>query len=267
MAGIFIMLLLTGCTSHPQGPPGKNILNENQLVDLLVDMHYYESVFTITGHSTGYRPATGIDSVDYYRPVLDMHGIGREEFVESMRYYSYNPPQFEALYNRVVDEINRHHARAQMEQTEHQQPSESPRFTEREVIDIWPLEEDWIFPAADTNKMIAFEIPVFTPGVYTFSADIKLDPEDHSVNPAVNIWFWRDDGIESGHRERFGRATIIKDGKSRHISFTSELADPQGVFIRGRVLDMSNTGDSVNRHGEVSNISLTRTDVTGTAQN
>ena len=258
-AAIIVVSLAAACTSHPQGPPPKGVLKENRLVDLLVDMHYFESVYSVTGHISGFRPDRGPDSLDFYQPVLDMHGIGREEFVETMRYYSFNPPQFEALYNYVIDEINRRHTMAQMARSDAPEPIEEYAARPAQQENLWTLAEDWVFPGADTNKMISFEIPVFEPGTYTFSADIKLDPEDYSENPAVDIWFYHDDGTETVHRERFGRVTIIKDGRSRHVTVTGVLTHAFITHIRGRVLDMSNPEEDGERHAEVRNISLTRT--------
>ncbi len=112
---IVMIVLLAACSSHPQGPPGKGVLRGDRLVDLLVDMHYFEGVYTISNMSVS-RHDMGADSLDYYLPVLEMHGVGREEFRKTMEYYSYNPPQFEALYNRVVDELNRRLSDAEIEQ-------------------------------------------------------------------------------------------------------------------------------------------------------
>jgi hypothetical protein len=258
-SAILLILLALSCNSHPQGPPPKGVLKEKPLVDLLVDMHYFEAVYAITGHIGGPRPDRGIDTLDFYQPVLDRHRIGRDQFVETMRYYSYNPVQFELLYNRVIDELNRRHTMAQMERSE-QETSGWQEPLRAETRDLWPLKTEWVFPAAaDTNKMVSFEIPVYEPGTYTFSAEIRLDPEDYSENPAVDIWFWHDDGTAEGVTEHFGRVTIIKDGRSRHITITAVLKDTFNTFVMGRVLDLSNRDGQRERHAEVRNISLTRT--------
>jgi hypothetical protein len=256
-SAILLIFLALSCNSHPHGRPPEGVLKEKPLVDLLVDMHYFEAVYAVTGHIAGSRPDRGPDTLDFYQPVLDKHRIGRELFVETMRYYSYNPIQFELLYNQVIDELNRRHTMAQMERPDHetfewQEPSRA------ETIELWPLAADWFFPAADTNKMISFEIPVYEPGTYTFSAEILLYPQDYSENPAVDIWFWHDDGTPGGLTEDFGRVTIIKDGISRHITITASLKDTFNTFIRGSVLDMSNPDGQRERHAEVRNISLTR---------
>jgi hypothetical protein len=258
-AAILLIFLAFSCNSHPQGRPPKGVLKEKPLVDLLVDMHYYEAVYSVTGHIGGSRPDRMHDTLDFYQPVLDRHRIGREQFVETMRYYSYDPLQFELLYNQVIDELNRLHTIAQMERSD-LEPVEWQELPAAETRDLWPLRTEWVFPAAaDTNKMVSFEIPVYEPGTYTFSAEIRLDPEDYSENPAVDIWFWHDDGTPGGLTEDFGRVTIIKDGISRHIIITAYLKDTFNTFIKGRVLDMSNPDGERERHAEVRNISLTRT--------
>ncbi len=251
-------LLLTACSSHPKGPPGKGILRTRQLVELLVDLHYYESVYTVAGHSVGYRHEPESDTLDYYLPVFEKHGTTREVFRESMKYYSYNPSQFEAIYDRVVDELKRRHSEAEMEGPDESFPPVQAEPPRRDQMNLWNLDRNWLFPGTDENKMISFDIPIPGPGIYTFSADIRLDPEDGSVNPAVNIWFWHDDGTEEGHVESFGTAVLRKDGYSRHITVSAQLTNPDVTHIRGRVLDMENREEGFERHAEVQDITLSR---------
>jgi hypothetical protein len=122
---LIMIMLLAGCSSHPQGPPGKGVLRGDRLVDLLVDMHYFEGVYAISNISAS-RHDMGADSLDFYLPVLEMHGIGREEFRKTMEYYSYNPPQFEALYNEVVDELNRRLSETDIENPYPAGPGDAP---------------------------------------------------------------------------------------------------------------------------------------------
>jgi hypothetical protein len=120
MVTVTALVVICGCSSHPAGPPGKDVLGSDQFVNLLIDMHYYEGVYSVSGNIGNYRPG-GIritDSLDFYQPVLDRHGVGRAEFKKSMEYYSFNPSQFEAIYDRVVDELNRRLMEAEMEEPE-----------------------------------------------------------------------------------------------------------------------------------------------------
>jgi hypothetical protein len=114
------IIAFSGCSSHPAGPPGKDVLRTDQFVNLLIDMHYFEGIYTLSGNIGHYRPGGRMitDSLDFYQPVLDMHGVGRAEFKKSMEYYSFNPSQFEAIYDRVVDELNRRLIEADMQEAE-----------------------------------------------------------------------------------------------------------------------------------------------------
>ena len=112
------MLLLNACSSHPLGPPGKDILKPKQFADLLVELHFYEGLYSISGGGYDYRESLWSDSMDLYKPVLEKYGIGREEFVKTLEYYSYNPVQFELIYNEVVEELSRRLNEAEMEEYE-----------------------------------------------------------------------------------------------------------------------------------------------------
>jgi hypothetical protein len=104
-----LTLIMTGCTSHPKGPPGEGILGADKFIDLLVDIHYYEGVFTIIDGPTNFRAdgRMASDTIDFYQPVLDRHGITREEFQMTINYYSYHPTRFEAIYTRVIDRLSK----------------------------------------------------------------------------------------------------------------------------------------------------------------
>jgi hypothetical protein len=120
LVAVTFIIAFSGCSSHPAGPPGKDVLKTDQFVNLLIDMHYFEGVYTLSGNIGNYRPGgrMATDSIDFYQPVLDMHGVGRAEFKKSMEYYSFNPSQFEAIYDRVVDELNRRLREAEMQEPE-----------------------------------------------------------------------------------------------------------------------------------------------------
>ncbi len=116
MAFVFlIFFLLTGCSSHPLGPPGKGVLKSNQLKDLLIDLHYYDGLYENSHSFTDYFMDMNIDTLDFYQQIFEMHGVTRDNFIKSLNYYSYNPPQFEAIYNRVVDELSMRLNEADME--------------------------------------------------------------------------------------------------------------------------------------------------------
>lgn len=231
-------------------------MRQSDFTDLLVDMHYYEGIYAVTGSVTSYVNDPEEDTLDFYGPVLQKHGVTKEIFRKSLDYYSYNPPQFEMIYNRVIDELSRRLAESEMALEE--QPQEEPVTADMAVMrrNLWDLESSYTFPGIDTNRLLSFKIPVAGPGTYTFSAQIRLDEDDIAENPRVSIWFWYDDGTEEGFEQEFRRFALRKDGRLRQVTLSRELLNPDVTHVAGRVLDMTNRDDPGERSAEVRNIRL-----------
>lgn len=249
-------LLSAGCSSHPQGPPGKDVMRQSEFIDLLVDMHYYEGIYTVTGSVTTTIFTPEQDTIDYYSPVFERHGVTREIFRKSLDYYSFHPPQFEMIYNRVIDELNRKLAEAEM--TGREMPDTGQDGPSAQIVrrNIWDLESSYMFPGPDTNRFVSFSIPVVGLGTYTFSAQVRLKEDDIAENPRVSIWFLQDDGTEEGYIQEFRTFTLRKDGRTRQVDISSDLLHPDVTHVQGRVLDMTNRYAEGERSAEIQNIRL-----------
>ncbi len=255
-----VIFLISGCSSHPKGPPGKGIISQDRFVDLLVDIHFYEGVYTVKAGVTEYNPNISEDSLDYYQGIFEKHGTTRDEFRKSLDYYSYDPNRLEKLYTRVIDYLNIKMSEAEMNVNDLPEPSMAEQVPDRGSGNLWKLAENWSFPGPDTNRMISFEIPARGPGTYTFTAQIRIDREDIAENPRVSLWFWYDDGTEHGHRENFIPFRLENDGRARQVTVARELTNPDVTHVKGRVLDLSNPEDLGDRHARVRNIRLNFTE-------
>jgi len=231
-------------------------MSQDRFVDLLVDIHFFEGIYSITGDVTSYNPDMGDDMPDYYQGIFERHGVTRDEFKKSMNYYSYDPNLFEKLYTRVIDELNIKMSEAEMKEPDLPEPSVAEQVPDSGSGNLWTLGDNWSFPGPDTNRMISFEIPARGPGTYTFTAQIRLDREDIAENPRVSLWFWYDDSTEYGHRENFIPFSLEKDGRARQVTVAGELTNPDVTHVKGRVLDLSNPEDMGDRHARVSDIRL-----------
>ncbi|GEM_PF-769843 len=254
---VLLLLILSSCSSHPVGPPGRGIMKEQDFIDLLIDVHYFEGVYAVTGNLESHMSLPESDQIDFYRSIFEHHGVTREIFENSLNYYSYDPVKLELIYNKVVDELSRRLAEVEMEEPERPDAYISSQpATDLESENIWELAENWSFPGPDTNRMIAFEIPSRGPGIYTFTAQIRLDSADIAENPRVSLWFWHDDGTEEGARQNFRPLTLNKNGRPRQVTVSREQLNTEVTHIRGRILDMTNPADSGSRSAAVRNIRL-----------
>jgi hypothetical protein len=226
------------------------------MVNLLVDMHYLEGMYAVAGITPEYIPSRESDTVDFYKNTLDKHNVTREDFTRSINYYSRDPDQFEDIYTQVMDILNKRLSEAEIKVAEDKSAGAGDVISETEPVDIWNMDENWSFPASDTNRFLSFSIPVIDTGLYTFSAQITLDPSDIAERPRVSIWFWYDDGTEQGNSEDLVPYMLIKDGETRHAMVSAELRDTSVTHIKGRVLDLSNPADSGRRYADVNLIRL-----------
>ncbi len=231
-------------------------MKQSEFIDLLVDMHYYEGIYTVTGSVTTTIFSPEQDTIDYYRPVFKKHGVTREIFRKTLNYYSFHPPQFEMIYNRVIDELNRKLAEAEMSGREMPDADQDVPTVQIVRRNIWRLESSYSFPGADTNRFVSFSIPVVGLGTYTFSAQVRLNEDDIAENPRVSIWFWHDDGTEEGYIQELRTFTLRKDGRIRQVEISSDLLHPDVTHVKGRVLDMTNRYAEGERSAEIQNIRL-----------
>lgn len=119
---LFLFLLVggilgsTGCSSFTgEEPP----LADSTFTRLLTDLH----LTTVRGDRFTRKPPALTDSV------FAFHGVRREAFDATLRYYSRRPDAFAALYTAVIDTLNA--IRSQPRQQSPPDPSDSTR-TRRE---------------------------------------------------------------------------------------------------------------------------------------
>ncbi len=238
-----ILIVVAACSTNPLGPPGKDIIPPDDLVNLLTDLHYFDGV--ISHHNDILDKS---DSIDYYSEIFSKHGVDRIQFEKSMNYYAFDPANFERMYEQVVEKLNRRQSELSAI------TREDPEAFETE--NIWDRKSNWSFPDDGANELIDVDVAVEGPGIYTFSAQIRMQPQDFSENPRITLWFWYDDGTEEGYRDYFDEERITKDGRLRNYSITKELTDTNVTRLRGKILNHSNPDSIWVKHADVYNIKL-----------
>lgn len=106
MRKIFVLLcslsVLYSCGSDKM-PEG--IIPEDTMVPILVEMHLASAYFSVefTDDSIAYSEA-----IDYtQKQVLDKHGITYKQFEKSIAYYTDYPEKFRAIYERVIQQLDK----------------------------------------------------------------------------------------------------------------------------------------------------------------
>lgn len=100
------LIMFMACTDRvePRMEEPDGLINRDSMVAILVDLHLTEAAL-FDKQSAGYN--TEVLKYDYYRAVLDKHGISREQFESSYRYYQDDLESFDKLYMDVVNALSR----------------------------------------------------------------------------------------------------------------------------------------------------------------
>jgi hypothetical protein len=250
MLRYFILIFLSSLVLFFSGCGGKDrdIIQKNKLIDIIVDIH---KVDAMAMSETFIRTYMFVDSVDLYTPVFEKHGISREQFEKSIFYYNSIPLEFDGIYDEVIAELTRQ----QTEFTEMQ--AAAARDT---VNNLWKEKFAWSFPKEGRNNHLEVNIPLKGPGLYSFSAQIRLYKSDLSEDPAIQLWFWYNDSTEYGLRDSFPAVSIKKDEKLHMYNVSKRLTDTLYTHLKGFILDYSNKDTIFPRQADVFQIRFEKQD-------
>jgi len=101
---VFLILFAVNACDEPTFEKPEHLIRENQIIDMLVDVHLAEATYlnrrysdTLVKHST---------SSDFYYSVLDKYNVPDSVFEKSFVYYTGNPKNFEKMYRKVMNRLS-----------------------------------------------------------------------------------------------------------------------------------------------------------------
>lgn len=97
------VLLMNHACSRPKKITGKEFIEKEVLVNVLVDIHLVDG---ITNDRKFFRRYTDSDSIDVLGPILEKHQVTKQMFDTTMVAYTRNPPLFDEVYNEVLSRLN-----------------------------------------------------------------------------------------------------------------------------------------------------------------
>jgi len=98
---LILALTLTAC-KKPKAITGKEFVEREALVGVLVDIHLMDGVTQDRKFSRSYD----VDSVDILTPILEKHQVTRQMFDTTMYVYSRHPLLLDEVYNDVLIKLN-----------------------------------------------------------------------------------------------------------------------------------------------------------------
>jgi hypothetical protein len=96
---LLIVLVPFITVSCQQDRPHKDVLEKDELIPLLVDLHM---VYAIQSSVEFRKISQEVDSVDTYSYIFEKHGVPKVVFDSSIAWYSRHPKLFTEIYDEVV---------------------------------------------------------------------------------------------------------------------------------------------------------------------
>lgn len=100
-----LLLLITISLLFSCNYKRKYIIPEDDFIDILVDIHLTEALFTVTKIKQEKYPLN--DSLNIYDSIITRHGYTTEQYDSTMAYHSRQPVEFQILYDKVIEELNK----------------------------------------------------------------------------------------------------------------------------------------------------------------
>jgi hypothetical protein len=106
LSGFLLILALCSCYHTASDPTFKMdlVVPADSMVTLLTDLHIADGVInTVKLKDQTLKQL----SSEYFSEILEKHRIGRDTFDESMRYYAYHTEELNAIYEKVIVNLNK----------------------------------------------------------------------------------------------------------------------------------------------------------------
>ena len=141
-----ILILLVSCQSQP-----KHIIQKDDMLELLIDIHKTEAVITLNHHQyPGDEKKRALREAVYMR-----HNTNKEQFDSSMVWYGNHLDVYIDIYDQVIARLNEENDELKdlIKQEEMQVLTQ-----EGDTVDIWQKDRKYIFDSHKGNNVLSFTI-------------------------------------------------------------------------------------------------------------
>ena len=99
---LMVLLMFGSACKKQKSITGKEFVEREVLVDVLVDIHLADGV----SNDRKFNRKFDADSIDMLSPIFEKHNITKEMFDTTIRVYSQYPELFDEVYNEVLIKLN-----------------------------------------------------------------------------------------------------------------------------------------------------------------
>lgn len=205
--GFFIFLLLcvftfTACSNRP-----KNVLNQDEMINFLTDLHKLDGALTIQSLTSD---TNRDEKIYYYNALLKKYGITQADFDSSLVWYVDNPKKFSNIYTKVAENLTKFETDVKNRKY-HPIDSVALRHS---LKDIWPNRMAYHLTKDSARTQIKFSIKnkdLQWKDAFTLSFRQRMAPQDSSLRPHVVMHvFYANGKIDSIYAKLYNDSTLRK---------------------------------------------------------
>jgi hypothetical protein len=222
---LITIILLVSCYSKTNPIPNKDLVRSKDMVNILTEVHLAGGILVLPDIN---RRFAFKDSLSNYADIFEKYGYTREQLNNTMKYYFVKKPkQLQEIYDKVLSKLSEMDTQID---TAIYKPGER-------IKNLWQGKLSYSLPDDGVKERVWFDIPIQDTGTYILSTSVLVFTDDESIDPGMNVFFWKDDGTTDGVRDYWKQLSFFKDNESHQYSLTKDLTDTTFTRLRGWLLD------------------------------
>jgi hypothetical protein len=240
-----ITLTLFACSGSGEKVKRSQLIPSKEVVSILTDLYLADGLLILSPVRALYSKK---DSSTSYMEIIEKHGYTKELMDKTMKYYfSKDPKKLEKIYDDVLARLSEMQSRLVIK---------TPTVVPGISYDLWTTQNNYSVPEAGVNNPIFFSIPVKDTGLYELSMVTAVYPDDQSLNPRINVFFWHADNSETGVRDYWTSVNLPKDGERHNYILSKRLTDTTFTHFNGWLLYSDSKTGRWEKHAIIEAISL-----------
>jgi hypothetical protein len=240
-----ITLTLFACSGNVEKVRKSQLIPPRDVVSILTDLYIADGLLAYPPVRVLYSKK---DSTASYIEIIEKHGYTKELMDKTIRYYFINDPKkLEKMYDEVLAGLSEIQSRLE---------AKTPAVIPANTSDLWTANNSYSVPDDGVNNPVYFSIPVKDTGLYELSMITVVYPDDQSMNPRINVFFWHADNSETGVRDYWTSMKLPKDGIRQNYILSKRLTDTAFTHFNGWLLYSDPQTGQWYKHAIIENITL-----------
>lgn len=222
----------------------QKLIPEKDFVKVLTELYVADGLLTLPSVRNYFSAK---DSILNYIEIIQKSGYTKERMDRTLRYYyEKKPKKLENIYDQVLRNLSE-------KQLVIEKAIAAPKTS---PLNLWTGPAAFSVPESGIQDIASFSIPIKDTGNYVLEFSALVFPDDQSINPHVNAYFFHADTSKSGYKEFWPAVSLIKDGQRHNYTMTKRDTNLAITHIVGGFFSCDPKEGRWEKHARIENIVL-----------